>query len=260
MSVPPIPPPLEHLGERPFSFYPPILGIEHNEWTFRQATWSEILVHNTKSGNEIWVPRRFVGEVSRIDEPVMIVGLLKELEYKAGGVWPAARRVLEMPRGAGSKPADSADQAQRAEPHARSMIDIAREGGAESRSLKLFAIVLLAGIVLAIFGVMMTREDKRIEYRAVLQSDLGLTGRDDYFAVVRRLGQPTEDRWKSETGELQYRLLGYPQRGLYIILMGTERNKVLYIGSLDKNWRVVDSVELPNGKNTASMLRQLKRF
>src|SRR5437588_824975 len=44
MSIRPIPPPLEHLGARPFSLYPAILNIEHNEWLFRKATWSEILV------------------------------------------------------------------------------------------------------------------------------------------------------------------------------------------------------------------------
>ena len=33
-------PQLETLGDRPFSFYPPIIGIEHNEWIYRRATWS----------------------------------------------------------------------------------------------------------------------------------------------------------------------------------------------------------------------------
>ncbi|MDQ6704784.1 MAG: hypothetical protein M3Z85_02335, partial [Acidobacteriota bacterium] len=82
MSIPPIPPPLEHLGSRHFSFYPPILNIEHNEWTYRSSTWSEILVVNVQSAMEVWIPRRFLGEVSRIEDPVLIVGLLKEIEYK----------------------------------------------------------------------------------------------------------------------------------------------------------------------------------
>ena len=72
-------PELEGLSGRAFSFYPPILGIEHNEWRLQEATWSEILVHNTKDQNEIWVPRRFLGKVSAVDEPVMIVGLEREL-------------------------------------------------------------------------------------------------------------------------------------------------------------------------------------
>lgn len=256
MSVPPIPPPLESYGDRPFSFYPAILGIEHNEWRFKRATWSEMLVGNTKSGTDIWVPRQYVGEVSRIDAPVMIVGLLKELEFKAGQVWPAERRVIQMP----GAPARSSPPEGEPQQRSRSMMDMARETGAEGRSLRLFGIVIAIGLALAVLAVIVTRPDKRIEYHAVVQSDFGFTHNDDYFSVVSKLGQPAEDRWKSETGELQYRLLGYPTRGIYVILMGTERNKERYIGALNKDWSPVDSVDLQNGRNTLSMLRQLRRF
>src|SRR6202165_710903 len=97
MASPPIPPQLDHLITRPFSFYPPIVGIEHNEWLYKKASWSEILVVNCKSGEEIWISRRYVGEVSRVDDPVLIVGLNRELEYKSGMVVPFQRRVIEMP-------------------------------------------------------------------------------------------------------------------------------------------------------------------
>ena len=86
---------------------PPILNIEHNEWLFRKATWSEILVVNCKTSNEIWIPRRFLGEVSRIEDPVLIVGLNRELEYKAGAVWPYQRRVIEMPVAVGGSAASN---------------------------------------------------------------------------------------------------------------------------------------------------------
>src|ERR1043165_8980144 len=97
MASPPIPPALEHLATRPFSFYPPIVGIEHNEWLYRKATWSEILVVNCRSGAEVWIPRRFMGDVSRVEDPVLIVGLTRELEFKGGAVWPYQKRVLQMP-------------------------------------------------------------------------------------------------------------------------------------------------------------------
>src|SRR5215475_7852601 len=113
MASPPIPPSLEHLATRPFSFYPPILNVEHNEWLFRKATWSEILVVNCKSGSEIWISRRFVGEVSRIDDPVLIVGLTRELEYKGGAVWPYQRRVIEMPIAVGGLPSPSTEAPER---------------------------------------------------------------------------------------------------------------------------------------------------
>src|ERR1051325_4943126 len=97
MAPPPILPSLDYLATLPFSFYPPVVNVEHNEWLFRKATWSEILVVNCKSGREIWIPRRFIGEVSRVEDPVLIVGLNRELEYNAGAVWPYHRRVIEMP-------------------------------------------------------------------------------------------------------------------------------------------------------------------
>src|SRR5580692_12562052 len=104
MAVPPIPPPLAQLGRRRFSFYPAILNTRHNEWVYRSATWSDVLVRNTKTDEEVSVPRRYLGEISRVDAPTMIVGLLAELECRAGVVWPVERRVIEMPRAVNDTP------------------------------------------------------------------------------------------------------------------------------------------------------------
>src|ERR1700722_18732228 len=100
MPGPPIPASFESLGRRPFSFYPPIVNVEHNEWILRRANWTDFLVVNTKTKTELCVPRRFVGEGALVEEPVMIVGLVKELEYREqeGLVLPYIRRVIEMPR------------------------------------------------------------------------------------------------------------------------------------------------------------------
>src|ERR1700722_10966622 len=98
MPGPPIPASFESLGRRPFSFYPPIVNVEHNEWILRRANWTEFQVVNTKTKDELCVPRRFVGEGALVEEPVMIVGLVKELEYREGAVLPHVRRVIEMPR------------------------------------------------------------------------------------------------------------------------------------------------------------------
>jgi hypothetical protein len=75
MSAPPTPPFIEQMSRRTFSFFPPILNVEHNEWRLRKTAWSEILVVNAKSDLEVWIPRRLLGDVSSVDEPVMIVGL-----------------------------------------------------------------------------------------------------------------------------------------------------------------------------------------
>jgi hypothetical protein len=96
--VPSIPGPFDQIGRRKFSFYPAIIGIEHNEWILRRVTWTEIEVMNTKTSQELLIPRQFVGEISAIEEPFLIAGLIKELEYKGGLVLPHRRRVIEMPR------------------------------------------------------------------------------------------------------------------------------------------------------------------
>ena len=94
MGSTPIPPSLDQLAGRTFAFYPALLGVAHNEWRFEKATWSEILVTNTQTGSEVWIPRRFVGEVSRTDDPILIVGLNRELELKSGMVVDHQRRVF----------------------------------------------------------------------------------------------------------------------------------------------------------------------
>lgn len=96
--MPSIPPPFDQIGRRAFSFYPAIVGIEHNEWNLRRVTWTEIEVINTKTLQELVIPRQYVGEISAIEEPFLIAGLIKELEYKSGIVFPHRRRVIEMPR------------------------------------------------------------------------------------------------------------------------------------------------------------------
>ncbi|MCS6953840.1 MAG: hypothetical protein RMK57_13265 [Bryobacterales bacterium] len=247
MAVPPL---LEPLSRRPFSFYPPILNIDHNEWLLRRETWSEILVVNSKTGQEVWVPRRYLGEISSVDEPVMIVGLTKELEYKAGSVWPHERRVIEMPR--------AVQESRRAAPEAAPVVGMRREEGPERRVSRLIGGVLLLVLVCCVLLVVATR--RPVSYRTIEQFTLGLTSQDDYYSIVRKLGPPAEDRWREGTGELQYRLLYYPRQAVFLILMGTDRDNAHYIGAMDRNWRVVHAVELPNGANSRAVLRSLRRF
>lgn len=261
MAVPPVPPPLEELGPRPFSFYPPIGNIAHNEWLYQRATWSEILVRNTKSADEIWVPRRLLGEISRVDEPVMIVGLLKEMEYRAGALWPVVRRVIEMPVAVNETPRGTALAHDDVRPAA--VVGIRVSDGTESRMGRLVLVGIAVGILACVLVISLYRGEiigNRVVYSPILQTDIGLTNRDDYYAVVRALGPPQDDRWKSDTGEFQYRLLNYPKLGFAVILMGTERKDVHYIGAMDKEWNPVHTVRLPGNGNSYSILRQLKRF
>src|SRR2546427_220694 len=203
MSIPPIPPPLEHLGARPFSFYPAILNIEHNEWLYRKATWSEILVYNVKSHQELWIPRRFLGELSRIEDPVVIVGLVKELEYRSGAVLPHQRRVIEMPVAVGDRPHSPGI----VRPEPAPVVGIRLEPGAESRIGRLILGALMVGVLGSVGVVMVTREGtfrQRVAYTNKDAALLDLTVRDDYNSVVRKLGSPVSEHSVTRAGDLEF--------------------------------------------------------
>jgi hypothetical protein len=263
MAVPPIPPPLAQLGGRPFSFYPGILNAGHNEWVYRSATWSDVLVRNTKTKEDVSVPRRYLGDISRVDAPVIIVGLLAELEYRAGAVWPAERRVIEMPRAVGGAMNDA--PRPRLTQSAATLAPVVGIRLESERTSRVGRVVVggvalgVAGCVLAISlfrgGVIATRAF----YAPMSQVDLPLTASDDGPAVVRALGQPAADRWLSGSGD-QYELLAYPQRKLNVILMGHDREGARYIGAMDWNWRPAHAVEIPGYASSYQLLRHLPRF
>jgi hypothetical protein len=249
----PIPPPLEPMARRTFSFYPPILNVEHNEWKLRKTTWSEILVTNAKCDVEVWIPRRVLGEISQVDEPVMIVGLAKELEYKAGAVWPHERRVIEMPATPAPPPLAAA---------AAPLYATSGASPAESRAGRLIAIVLGAALFLFLVVALVYRIGpvRNVQFTAKDQDYLSLSHADDYFAVVRKLGTPAEDRWRPKGSELQVRALWYPERSYHVILLGPDRGSMHYIGAVDRNWRLIHYVDLPGGRDTGALLRGLGRF
>jgi hypothetical protein len=255
MASPPIPPQFEHLEARPFSFFTPIIGIEHNEWRYRNANWSEILVVNNRTGSEVWIPRRFVGEVARVEDPFLIVGLARELEYKGGMIVPFQRRVIEMPVAVGGAPLPATEQER--SPLAP-IVGIRTASPTDTRIFKLIGAAVLVAILAYVLAVNLSRE--RVVYTAKDQTYVGLSSRDDRTAVVGKLGEPAWDRWRAEGGELQYEALGYPDRKLTVILMGSDRKSVQYIGTMDQNWRPVHSVTLRSGGDTSSLLRNLRHF
>lgn len=246
MSVPPIPTPLDQAGsfpfhpQRPFSFDPPIVNGGDNQWLFQRATWNEIQVINTKSSAELWIPRRFVGGVSNADDPVMIVGLVKELELNAGAVYPHVRRVIEMPRRAQEKA--STQGAASPAP----VVGIRVESGSGARIiLGTVATGLLACVALLIVfrdGTLGSRSTigSRAAFGsrdAILAGDLPFTSQDDYQSIVSRLGPPAEDQWRS-AGGVRYRRLWYPRQSFAMILVDDH-----YAGARDVNGRVIHSVQ-----------------
>lgn len=250
MSIAPLPTPLQHLGGRRFSFYPPIRNIAHNEWLYRRATWSECVVANMLTGEEIWIPRMFLGEVSRVDEAVMIVSLHRELEWRAGLIIPHERTVIEFP---------IAVNDNRAVPrpgHLAPVINIRLEPKTEVRAWRWIGVAAVLGAcalaIVADFTRQTTvrpRPDFFRGYRAYLQ----LGPDDDYASVVRRLGAPARSE-SVESGARVFRSLDYPWRRYSVVLMGTHSIKPRYIGTLDPSGRVLDTVRLTDGTSSESVL------
>ena len=100
MSAPLVPSPLDYIGHRRFALYPAIGNTEPNEWLLGTASWSEVQVVNSCTGDQMWIPRQYIGGVSDRYDSVLVVELTKELEWKSGALEPRVKRVIEMPQSA----------------------------------------------------------------------------------------------------------------------------------------------------------------
>ncbi len=254
---------LDSLRNRRFSFYPAIHGVQHNEWTLLESTWSEIQVHNSASGQEFWIPRSHLGNVSSTDSPVLIQGLRRELEAKAGGVFPHRKVVTEIPTTAAGR-AQQAPSAGAAPPKP------IRVNRADARTLRLLVIAISLALMAAMVGFLGVVGGLHNPLEALFEPDtstadqgyLGLGRNDTYFEVVNRLSEPEEEQWMSaEEDELQFQALHYRGRGYIVIMMGGSRAAMRYLGTLhDPSRRVLDSARLARGGDTAPMMRNLPDF
>ena len=261
MPIAPLSTPFQHPGGRRFSFYPAIRNIEHNEWVYRRATWSECIVANTRSGEEIPVPRMAIGDVSGYDEPVMLVRLNKELEWRSGAILPCRREVIEFPAAFalavnGSRPAP----ARGGQP--APVINIRLESRPEIGAGKWIGVALVLGVVALtiVAGIAkqtpLHRQPEAFRgYRAYLQ----LAATDDYFSTIHKLGLPASYR-SYESGDRVYRSLAYPSRGFRAILMGPAGQPQHYIGALGEKGQLLDSVRLPDGSPAEFLLHSLPPF
>jgi hypothetical protein len=266
MSTPPAPPQAE-LFDRPFSFYPPIHGVEHNEWRLKEATWSEMVVRNTAADIEVAIPRRFFGAVSETDKPVMIVGLKQELEYRMGSVWPVRKPVLAMPPPVMPPPPGERKEEAGSEPRGLAAVLGISQERTDTRITRMivWTFLGLVSLLAVMWAVIRLTPETKPTFVARDQSYLELDREDDYHAVVRKLGPPAEDRWRPNSGELQYRALFYPERGYAVILMGDKQENARYIGAMGlgpdgKGWSPLHSIEFARGASTMGILRSLPRF
>ena len=258
MPAPPVPPAFQELESREFSFFPAIVGIDHNLWRFRQANWSEVMVENCKTGSEIWISRRYIGEAST-EEPIAIVGLTREFEFKGGMLSPYHKRLLKMPPAVASRP----DAPEADDPAARSAARRVRLEPSDVGVLKLVAVALGCAMLFFVVAVNFQRirewRPRRVVYTVKDQAFLELTARDDRFKVVQKLGEPAKDH-SQEVGTICYESLTYTDRRYTVILMGADVKSLAYIGSMDDNWRPVHFIVLHGGGTTEFLLRALPRF
>jgi hypothetical protein len=236
-----LPNPLLELGPRRFSFYPPIRNVVHNEWQFRHATWSEIVVVNTRSGEEAFIPRASLGEISIIDHPVVIVGLRRELEWREGAVYPHRRPVIEFPLAM----AVNDNRPVAAEPRRLApVVNIRLEPRSATRKGTKMAVAIMLGAIASLVLADIARE---VQTR---RSAVRLSSRDDYTSVVHKFGPPATE-WTR--GQLQ--LLSYPQRHATLVLRNSR-----YIGTLGSGGRILDAVALPDHVSSAPLLRSVPPF
>jgi hypothetical protein len=189
-----------------------------------------------------------------VDDPVLIVGLNRELEYKGGMVVPYQRRVIEMPVAVGGGPPPPGTP----RPEPAPIVGIRVASTTDRRAVRLIATAIAIAIVA--FVLVLGLSKQRVVYTTRDQTYLGLTARDDRTGVVVKLGEPATDHWQSESGSMQFEALGYPDRKLTVILMGADRKSVAYIGAMDDKWRPVHWIENKSGGNSASLLSELRRF
>jgi hypothetical protein len=155
MSAPLVPSPLDYVGRRRFSFYPPVRNVQPNEWLLGTGSWSEVQIVNAHTGLELWIPRQYVGGVSGGSVARPVVELTNELEYAGGSLSPCVKRIIEMPHAA--KRAEKPMRKRKRRTGPASVVGIKLEGVEPSTNRKLVkvafgaaALCLLAALLSAL--------------------------------------------------------------------------------------------------------------
>ncbi len=155
MSAPLVPSPLDYIGFRRFAFYPPIKNVQPNEWVLGAGSWSEVQIVNSQTGAGIWIPRQYIGAVSETYDPVLIVGLVKELEYRAGALEPRVKRVIQMPQNVEKRPRLTEDPSSRPSGPAP-VIGIRIENREDSPMNKALVTLGIGAIVVSLLGAFLS--------------------------------------------------------------------------------------------------------
>ena len=237
---------------RSFSLYPPILGIAHNEWRFRRATWSEFVIVNTHSGEEACIPRSFVGDVSA-NAPMVIVGLKREMEWRDGMAVPYRRPVVELPVAVNDFV--PAARPQRPAP----VVNIRLEPRAHVKTGRKAVVVVMLGVVASavVAGITYPGQMRdRIDAMRVSRAWQQLRQGDDYATVVGKLGSPAGQRTYVDASGRVFRSLDYPRRHFTAVLEGQTDSGARYVASLDALGRILGNTAVSD----PDLLRSIPRF
>lgn len=257
MAAPLMPPPLDEIGRRHFAFYPSIWNLEPNEWILSSATWVDAQVVNARTGQQIAVPRRYIGAVSETDDPILIVGLTKELEYRENALWPRVRKVIEMPVAVNDPRPFRIFDARPEGP--APVVGIRLESSEESRAGKLLTAAGIGAVVvsLLVVGVFSTGIiDGRPGAHPVWQSSLGFTPHDTYASITRRLGPPTSDRRMQSADGKEFCVLEYSRIAI-VLMRAPGEDQARYLGTVNQSGRILHSVPVAPGTNPNALLESL---
>jgi hypothetical protein len=102
----------------------------------------------------------------------------------------------------------------------------------------------VAGIVAAYVVINFYRDASprpRVSYSAKDRSYLSLTARDDYAAVVRKLGAPARMNRPPGSNAVPYLVLSYPERGYSVMLSRGDGGQSYYACTIDDSGRTLHS-------------------
>jgi hypothetical protein len=260
MSIAPLPTPLQDFSGRRFSFYPPIRNLGPNEWLYRRATWSECIVANARSGEEFCIPRIFVGDVCDVEEAVIVVRLVRELEWRGGVIMALERRVIVMPppRGDISAETGAVPRSGQLAP----VVNISLESKPENRIGKWIGVAAVLGAValtLAADVVRQTTSRPHADQSRGARSYLQLGPADNYAATIAKMGLPSRTNTVAR-GDQLVRALTYAPRHYSVVLMSSPYGDSRYIGTIDLHGRVLDAVRFADGSTASTLLRSLPSF
>jgi hypothetical protein len=187
----------------------------------------------------------------------MIVGLNRELEWRRGVIVPRERKVIEFPVEVALAVNDNAST-QRPRQMAP-VINIRLEPRPEMRTRKWMGVAAVLGAVALTIITDVARQSQshpRWDLYRGYRSFLQLSPDDDYSSAVRKLGMPAGSQTAEVDGRV-VRSLNYPERRYSVVLLGSSSTNARYIGTVNMQGRILDSVRAGDGSTYELFLHSL---